>query len=157
MSGENLVNKCECGERLKAGFKVCPNCGKPVSSLCPGCQKPIKSKWNVCPSCGTALPGWSIPTPMARSRKKKSFNESDYRVKRKHFEEKPPEFEDIDESIESSSVCEHSTENIAEKHLAIMDTAHNGLGINVPLAEKTDMDDILNAVIKIKENVDELI
>ena len=139
MSSENSINKCECGGRLRAGFKVCPNCGKPVSSLCPGCQKPIKSKWNVCPNCGTALPGWAIPTPMARLRKEKSFDESDFRIKHKQLEEEPQELEDIDESLESS-VCEYPTENTAKKQLQSgVDTAHNGLGADIPLAEDSDI------------------
>ena len=139
MNSKSSINKCECGEQLKAGFKVCPNCGKPISLLCPSCQKSIKSKWNVCPSCGTVLPGWAIPTPMARSRKGKSFDGSDFGVKYKHLEEKPLEFEDIDESLESSSVCEYPSENTAEKHLASVDTAHNGLGADIPLAEELDI------------------
>lgn len=118
MSSENSINKCECGEQLKPGFKVCPICGKPVSSLCPSCQKPIKPKWNVCPNCGTALSGVAIPTPMARLRKEKSFDESDFEVKRQYLEKKSPEFENIDEVRETKpqapeeDVIETATENL---------------------------------------------
>ncbi|MFH1614507.1 MAG: zinc ribbon domain-containing protein [Planctomycetota bacterium] len=118
MNSQSSINKCECGEQLKPGFKVCPICGKQVSSLCPSCQKPIKSEWNVCPNCSTALRSGAIPTPKAKLRREKSFDESDLRVKRQYSEKKLPEFEDIDEVREikpqapEEDVIETATENL---------------------------------------------
>ena len=44
-----------CGSSVESRFKVCPYCGRALSSECPGCQRATSPEWKVCPHCATSL------------------------------------------------------------------------------------------------------
>lgn len=65
MDEEYSIITCQnCGESLEAGWKKCPACLTPTSSVgltCPNCQRSIKENWKLCPYCKTTLQGWDTP------------------------------------------------------------------------------------------------
>jgi len=53
---------CSCGELLRAGFNVCPGCGRRLRSRCK-CGMVLERDWTRCPRC--AAPALSEPHPAA--------------------------------------------------------------------------------------------
>jgi uncharacterized membrane protein len=53
---EPLLQRCgACGTTARRGFAFCPQCGSPLSGVCPGCQRPVEAAWSHCTHCGTKL------------------------------------------------------------------------------------------------------
>jgi len=50
-----------CGNRVKAGFVFCPQCGTAVQPKCPNCGRAVEIGWANCPQCGQKLPSQPLP------------------------------------------------------------------------------------------------
>jgi len=42
-----------CGELIKPDYVACPNCRRPLRSICSSCERWLEPGWKLCPSAGT--------------------------------------------------------------------------------------------------------
>jgi Double zinc ribbon len=49
-----------CGRRIKDNWIVCPTCHIRLKKTCHQCRKLMELSWNLCPYCGTPVPGMHL-------------------------------------------------------------------------------------------------